>query len=109
MLYLRRALVGLRLSVGGIPPQISHRETPPAHEPTVCTGGSQVPSKAIGQSSFAALTESGAPNETLAGHTAIGALRCVKDLRPIHSRASLPARSSKRYGPLVLGFTGGKA
>ena len=108
-LYLRRVLSALQSSVGGIPPKISHRETPPRHKPAVSSSGSQVPSEGIGQAGFAALTETATPSSALSGKTAVGTSRAVENLRPIHSRAILSARSSKRHGPLVLCLTGGKA
>ena len=108
-LYLRRELVGLRSSVGGIPPQISHRKTPPRHEPAISSSGPQVPSEGIRQVTFAPLTKTATPSSALSGKTAVGTSRAVENFRPIHSRAILPGRSSKRYGPLVLCLTGGKA
>jgi hypothetical protein len=109
MLYLRRALERFRLSVGGVPAQVSHRETPPAHKPLVSTRSPQVPSQHTGQRRFAAFAESATLAARAPGHPAVGTLRDVEDADPGHVLASLPARSSERNGPFVLVHAGGNA
>jgi hypothetical protein len=86
MLYLRRALLGLGSGVGG-PLHFLFIPVPPA--------------------TLTQFAEKPRPTDYAAIHRKIVS-QATPQIIAIHV-VSLPSRSSKRHGPFVLGFTGGKA
>jgi hypothetical protein len=108
LLYLRRALVGTAQFFGGPVPSRAHGQPPPSHEPAVRHCGPEMPQNAIGKIPFADAEAGSNYTAIHAGKSAVGAPRGIENLDPVH-RAILTAGTSKRNGPFVLNFAGGKA
>jgi hypothetical protein len=99
LLCLRRALAGLRPGVGGS--RLSF-DIETCIRPFI-----QQLSKVVSFCGCHVQCKRAIPSGQYAGDHKFSVLRATYQYRECHV-ASLPVRSSKRYGPLVLGFTGGK-